>query len=146
MQVQSLSWEDPLEKEIANHCSILAWETPWTEEPGGLQSPGLQKSQHDWPPKQQQQQMGMLGNGALVATFLPACRKIIVGESDASVHNRERKRKTGREKPLIKVAIFFWSKFTLIIYSHRQINMQFGWDVTSREKKEKNAQQNVHTY
>ena len=37
-QVQSLGWEDPLEKEMATHCSILAWKIPWTEEPGGLQS------------------------------------------------------------------------------------------------------------
>ena len=36
MQVRSLSGEDPLEKEMAAHSSILAWETPWTEEPGGL--------------------------------------------------------------------------------------------------------------
>ena len=36
-KVQSLDWEDPLEKEIATHSSILAWEIPWTEEPGGLQ-------------------------------------------------------------------------------------------------------------
>ena len=43
-QVWSLGWEDPLEKEMATHSSILAWETPWTEEPGGLQSMGLQKS------------------------------------------------------------------------------------------------------
>ena len=39
-----LSWEDPLGKEIATHSSILAWEIPWTEESGGLQSKGLQKS------------------------------------------------------------------------------------------------------
>ena len=38
--VQSLGWEDPLEKEMATHSSILAWEIPWTEEPGGLQSVG----------------------------------------------------------------------------------------------------------
>ena len=37
-QVQSLGWEDPLEKEMATHSSILAWKIPWTEEPGGLQS------------------------------------------------------------------------------------------------------------
>ena len=37
-QVQSLDWEDSLEKEMATHSSILAWEIPWTEEPGGLQS------------------------------------------------------------------------------------------------------------
>ena len=44
-QVQSLGWEDPLEKEVATHSSILAWEIPWTEEPGGLQSMESQKSQ-----------------------------------------------------------------------------------------------------
>ena len=36
MTVRSLGWEDPLEKEMATHSSILAWEIPWTEEPGGL--------------------------------------------------------------------------------------------------------------
>ena len=40
--VQSLGWEDPLEKEMATHCSILAWRISWTEEPGGLQSMGPQ--------------------------------------------------------------------------------------------------------
>ena len=40
--VQSLGWEDPLEKEMATHSSILAWRNPWTEEPGGLQSVGSQ--------------------------------------------------------------------------------------------------------
>ena len=43
MQVQSLGQEDPLEKEMTTHFSILAWEIPWTEEPGGLQSVGSQK-------------------------------------------------------------------------------------------------------
>ena len=43
MQVSSLGWEDPLEKEMATHSSILAWEILWTEEPGGLQSMGLQR-------------------------------------------------------------------------------------------------------
>ena len=42
--VPSLGWEDPLEKEMATHSSILAWEIPWTEESGGLQSMGSQKS------------------------------------------------------------------------------------------------------
>ena len=40
-RVRSLVWEDPLEKEMAAHSSILAWKIPWTEEPGGLQSIGL---------------------------------------------------------------------------------------------------------
>ena len=44
-QVQSLGWEDPLEKEMATHSSILAWKITWTEESGGLQSMGSQKSQ-----------------------------------------------------------------------------------------------------
>ena len=43
-QVQSLGREDPLEKKMATSASILAWENPWTEEPGGLQSMGSQKS------------------------------------------------------------------------------------------------------
>ena len=43
--VPSLGREDPLEKEMTTHSSILTWEIPWTEEPGGLQSLGLQKSQ-----------------------------------------------------------------------------------------------------
>ena len=42
-QVRSLGGEDPLEKEVATHSSILAWEMPWTEEPGGLQFSGSQK-------------------------------------------------------------------------------------------------------
>ena len=41
-QVQSLGWEDPLEKETATHSSILAWRIPWREEPVGLQSTGSQ--------------------------------------------------------------------------------------------------------
>ena len=45
--VQSLSWEDPLEKGMATHSSIPAWKIPWTEEPGGLQSMGSQRIGHD---------------------------------------------------------------------------------------------------
>ena len=47
MQVRSWGQEDPLEKEMATHSSILAWETPWTEEPGGLQSTGSERVKHD---------------------------------------------------------------------------------------------------
>ena len=47
MQVRSLSQEDPLEEGMATHSSILAWRIPWTEEPGGPQSMGLQKVGHD---------------------------------------------------------------------------------------------------
>ena len=45
--VQSLGQENPLEKEMATHSSILAWEIPWIEEPGGLQSMGSQRVEHD---------------------------------------------------------------------------------------------------
>ena len=43
-QVRSLGWEEPLDKEMASHTSILAWEISWTDEPDGLQSMGSQKS------------------------------------------------------------------------------------------------------
>ena len=46
-QVQSLRWEDPLEKGMATHSSILAWRTPWTEKPGKLQFMGSQRVRHD---------------------------------------------------------------------------------------------------
>ena len=50
IQIQSLGWkrlEDPLEEEMTAHSSILAWRVPWTEEPGGLQSTGSQRVEHD---------------------------------------------------------------------------------------------------
>ena len=47
MLVQSLDLEDPMEEEMATHYSILAWEIPWTEEPGRLQSMGSQRVGHD---------------------------------------------------------------------------------------------------
>ena len=46
-QVQSLGWEDPLEKEMPAHSSILAWKIPWTEDPGRLQSMGWQRVGHN---------------------------------------------------------------------------------------------------
>ena len=46
--VWALGWEDPLEKEMAIHSSTVAWKIPWTEEPGTLQSMGLQRVGHDW--------------------------------------------------------------------------------------------------
>ena len=47
IRVPSLGWEDPLEKEMATHSSILAWRIPLTEEPGGLQSMGSQRVGHN---------------------------------------------------------------------------------------------------
>ena len=54
MRVPSLGLEDPLEKEMATHSSMLAWEIGWTEDPGELQSRGLQRVSHDLVSKQQQ--------------------------------------------------------------------------------------------
>ena len=51
MQVQSLGPEDTLEGEMVTHSSIFSWRIPWTEEPGGLQSNGLQRVRHDWATK-----------------------------------------------------------------------------------------------
>ena len=45
--VQFLNWEDPLEKGMATHFSVLSWRIPWTEEPGGLQSMGSQRVGHN---------------------------------------------------------------------------------------------------
>ena len=47
-QVLSLGWEDPLEKGMATHSSILVWRIPWTKEPGRLQSMRSQRVRHDW--------------------------------------------------------------------------------------------------
>jgi len=55
MRVRSLGQEDPLEKEIATHSSILAWEILWREKPGGLQSMGSQRVGHNLATKQQLQ-------------------------------------------------------------------------------------------
>ena len=52
--VQSLGLENPLEKEMETHSSILAWKIPWTEEPGGLQSMGSQRVGHDLATRPQQ--------------------------------------------------------------------------------------------
>ena len=45
--VQAVDWEDSLEEEMATHSSILTWEVPWTEEPGGLQSMGSKRARHN---------------------------------------------------------------------------------------------------
>ena len=56
LSVRCLGQEDPLEKEMLAHSSILAWRIPWTEEPGGLQSMRLQRVEHNLVTKQQQQE------------------------------------------------------------------------------------------
>ena len=65
IQVQSLGWEDPLEKEMATHSSILAWRIPWREEPGELQSLGSQRVGHDQVTNTMQTQRLTLWRGLL---------------------------------------------------------------------------------
>ena len=57
---QILGTEDPMEKEMAAHYSLLVWEIPWSEEPGGLQTVGFQKSRTGLRTKQQQHQLKIL--------------------------------------------------------------------------------------
>ena len=61
MWVRSLGGEESVEKEMATPSSILAWEIPWTEEPGGLQSMGSQRVGHNLATKQQKQYQGQHG-------------------------------------------------------------------------------------
>ena len=59
--LEVISQEDPLDKEMATHSSILAWEIPWTEEPAGLQSMGSQRLGHNLAAKQQQEKHDLDG-------------------------------------------------------------------------------------
>ena len=65
MRVRFLGREDPLKKEMATHPSTLAWEIPWTKEPGGLQSVGSKRVRHDLVTKQQQRMETHLKVGRL---------------------------------------------------------------------------------
>ena len=67
--VRSLGQEDPLEKEMATHSSVLAWRIPWTEEPGGLQSVGSQRVGHNLATKQKQE--------ARIVQRVPLCPAIL---------------------------------------------------------------------
>ena len=70
-QVQFQGQEDPLEKEMVTHSSILAWEIPWTEEPGRLQSTGLQRVGRDLVSKQQTHIKVFLDPGSLLSVAFP---------------------------------------------------------------------------
>ena len=70
-QIRSLGWEDPLEEGMETHSSILAWEIPWTEEPGGLQSRGSQRIGHNLATKQQQIHLLTATKWQPIPVFLP---------------------------------------------------------------------------
>ena len=92
--VWSLGREDPLKKEMATHSSVLAWETAWTEEPGGLQSKGTKRVGHDWATEHQATE-DLKDNtrdftGGPVATTVPQCRGLVwslVRELDPTYHS-----------------------------------------------------------
>ena len=67
--VRSLGWENSLEKGMATHSSILAWRSSWTEEPGGLQSMGLQRVRYDLLNKQQQKFNPLISKAFLLFTL-----------------------------------------------------------------------------
>ena len=86
MQVQSLGQEDPLEKELATHSSILALEIPWTEEPGKPQSTGSQKAGHNSATKQQREHLSSIlefsPNSHLILIYLAVPISQLVPNSD----------------------------------------------------------------
>ena len=84
-QVQSLGWEDPLEKEMATHVSIFAWEIPWTEEPGGLHFRGLQRVGRDWATNMHIAQEGSLStlmNCSKKVREEPGYRRVFAGKTN----------------------------------------------------------------
>ena len=79
MQVRSLGLESPLEKGMATHSSTLAWEIPWSEDPGGLQSVVSQRVGHNLATKQQQQlQFNIFNISSGVSNFFPCPGSCVV--------------------------------------------------------------------
>ena len=85
--VRSLGQEDPLEKETATHSSILAWEISWTEEPGRLQSMGLQRIRHNLVTKQQQQELK--NNQPMMNNTINAIKNILEGINNIITEKEE---------------------------------------------------------
>ena len=73
LSVQSLGWKDPLEEGMVTHSSILAWEYPWTEESGGLQSVGSQRVRHAWAAKHTQHRQWGSGSALLQLLVSSVC-------------------------------------------------------------------------
>ena len=90
--VWSLGWEDPLEKEMATHSSILTWEISWTKEPGGLQSMGSQRVGHDWETNtfHEQERRERREGGMLKIYLVCGGRGLALSKIKPVVLNRER--------------------------------------------------------
>ena len=87
--VESLGWEDPLEKEMATHSSILVWEIPLTKEPGGLQSKGSQRVGHDLVTKLKTMPLKV---GHKIPSDLMRCHSYQAASFDALVLRKKRKK------------------------------------------------------
>ena len=86
-RVRSLGWEDPLEKEMVTHFSILAWKISWTEEPGGLQSMGSQRVGHDWVTNTQHVMSGTSISSYLEFSEFLRCRLIFSSDVISFSHS-----------------------------------------------------------
>ena len=75
--VRSLSQKNPREKEMATHCSILAWRIPWTEKPGALQSKGWQRVRNDWATEQQQKPWSQCSSKWQIEEYLIYTSKLV---------------------------------------------------------------------
>ena len=97
MWIWSLGREDPLEKKVATHSSVLAWEIPWTEEPGGLEPMGSQRVGHDWAANSQVTCVGLCGHSVcLVIQY--TYRSWVGGETPDWVYRTQKR----TEKSFIK--------------------------------------------
>ena len=126
--VQSLGWEDPLEKETATHSSLLTWRIPWTVEPGGLQSMGSQRVGHNLVTKEQCRCFTMLylflqyNKVKLVFlpswTFLPSPSK---GDWIKKKKKRNRK-ELGKRKPM-------WYEVIVTEAHASPHSLSIGWEM-----------------
>ena len=83
--VRSLDQEDPLEKEMATHSSILAWKIPWMEEPGGLQSMGSQRVRHDWATSLKGRTKTTYKVPEMVQSQMVASNKVVTLETESAI-------------------------------------------------------------
>ena len=114
-QVQSLSWEDPMEKEMATHSNILDWEIPWTEEPGGLHPWGHKELGHSLVTKQQCWTSIELGIELGKRNKIHACK--LAHMTEVTLHiNKERKQYSinGASKVFIFIIYTFLLEYSCL--------------------------------
>ena len=115
-QVQSLKREDSLEKEMATPSSILAWKIPWTEEPGRLQSMGLQRVRHDWATSLSFSFPIYVMNGLLYSHEETCCQRILTWWNKQSQDVTWKDHKTVWFQMLIVVIAVWLSRHLYLLY------------------------------